>query len=52
MIGKKLLQAGLWAAVTGAGLLASGGAASAAGVDMYDGQWHYSLTPLLSGERR
>lgn len=45
MIQKKVLQAGLWAAVTGAGILASGGAALAAGVDMYDGQWHYSLTP-------
>ena len=40
---KKILPAGSWALVTG--ILASGGAASAAGVDMYDGQWHYSLTP-------
>ena len=31
--------------VAGAGLLVSGGAASAAGVDLYDGEWHYSLTP-------
>ena len=45
MIQKKVLQAGLWAAVAGAGLLGSVGAASGAGVDMYDGQWHYSLTP-------
>jgi hypothetical protein len=45
MIRKKILQAGLGAALATAGLLASGGAASAAGVDMYDGQWHYSLTP-------
>ncbi len=45
MIRKKRLQAGFWALAAGAGLLASGGAASAAGVDMYDGQWHYSLTP-------
>ena len=43
MLRKKLLKAGSWALVTG--ILASGGAASAAGVDMYDGQWHYSLTP-------
>ena len=33
------------AVVAGAGILASGGAASGAGVDLYDGQWHYSLTP-------
>ena len=45
MIRKKVMQAGLCAMVTGAGILASGGAATAAGVDMYDGQWHYSLTP-------
>ena len=45
MIRKKILQAGLGAALATAGLLASGGVASAAGVDMYDGQWHYSLTP-------
>ena len=45
MIQKKALQTGLWAMVTGAGLLASSGAALAAGVDRYDGQWHYSLTP-------
>ena len=45
MIQKKVLKAGLWVAITGASVLASGGAASAAGVDMYDGQWHYSLTP-------
>ena len=45
MIRKKVLQAGFWALVTGAGVLASGGAASAADVDMYDGQWRYSLTP-------
>ena len=45
MIRKKRLQAGLWAAVAGAGVLASTGVASGAGVDMYDGQWHYSLTP-------
>ena len=43
MLRKKLLKTGSWALVTG--ILASGGAASAAGVDMYDGQWHYSLTP-------
>ena len=43
MLRKKILKAGSWALVTG--ILASGGAASAAGVDMYDGQWHYSLTP-------
>mgnify|MGYP000921001570 FL=1 len=45
MLQKKLLQGGFWAAVAGAGMLVSGGLASAAGVDMYDGQWHYSLTP-------
>ncbi|MBP2671986.1 MAG: hypothetical protein H6Q85_2052 [candidate division NC10 bacterium] len=45
MIRKKILQAGLGVALATAGLLASGGAASAAGVDRYDGQWHYSLTP-------
>ena len=45
MLRKKILQAGFWAMVTGAGLLASSGAASGAGVDRYDGQWHYSLTP-------
>lgn len=45
MIRKKMLRAGLWAAIGGAGILASSGAASAADVDMYDGQWHYSLTP-------
>jgi hypothetical protein len=45
MIQKKVLKAGLWAAMTGASVLASGGVASAAGVDRYDGQWHYSLTP-------
>jgi hypothetical protein len=45
MIQKKALQAGFWAVATGAGLLASGGVASGAGVDLYDGQWHYSLTP-------
>ena len=45
MIQKKIFLAGLWALVASAGLLASGGAASAAGVDMYDGEWHYSLTP-------
>lgn len=45
MLRKLVLPAGLWAAITGAALLTSGGAASAAGVDMYDGQWHYSLTP-------
>ncbi|MDG4560080.1 MAG: hypothetical protein P9E88_02190 [Candidatus Competibacter sp.] len=43
MLRKKILKAGSWVLVTG--ILASGGAASAAGVDMYDGQWHYSLTP-------
>ncbi len=43
MLRKKILKAGSWALVTG--ILASGGAASAAGVDMHDGQWHYSLTP-------
>lgn len=43
MLLKKVLKTGPWALVTG--ILASGGAASAAGVDMYDGQWHYSLTP-------
>ena len=43
MLRKKLLKTGSWALVTG--ILASGGAASAAGVDMHDGQWHYSLTP-------
>ena len=45
MIRKKILQAGLGAALATAGLLASGGVASGAGVDMYDGQWRYSLTP-------
>jgi hypothetical protein len=45
MIRKKVLQAGFWATVTAASILASGGVASGAGVDMYDGQWHYSLTP-------
>ncbi len=45
MIRKKVLQAGLGAALATAGLLALGGVASGAGVDMYDGQWHYSLTP-------
>ena len=45
MIRKKVLQARFWALVTGVGLLASGGVATATGVDMYDGQWHYSLTP-------
>jgi hypothetical protein len=45
MIRKKRLQAGLWAAVAGAGVMASTGAASAADVDMYDGQWRYSITP-------
>ncbi len=44
MLRNKVLRAGFWALVTGTGILASGGAASA-GVDMYDGQWHYSLTP-------
>ncbi|MDG4549189.1 MAG: hypothetical protein P9F19_06900 [Candidatus Contendobacter sp.] len=43
MIRKKLLRAGPWVMVIG--VLASAGAASAAGVDMYDGEWHYSLTP-------
>ena len=43
MLRKMILKAGSWALVTG--ILASGGAASAAGVDMHDGQWHYSLTP-------
>jgi hypothetical protein len=43
MLRNKVLRVGSWALVTG--ILASGGAASAAGVDMYDGQWHYSLTP-------
>ena len=42
MIRKKRLQARLWAMVTGAGLLAAG---SASAGDLYDGQWHYSLTP-------
>ena len=45
MIQKKIFLSGLWALVASAGLLASGGAASAAGVDMYDGEWHYSFTP-------
>ena len=45
MIWKKALPAGFWALAAGAGLLASGAAASGAGVDMYDGQWRYSLTP-------
>ncbi len=45
MIRKKVLQRELWALAVGAGVLASGSVASAAGVDMYDGQWHYSLTP-------
>jgi hypothetical protein len=45
MIRKKSLQAGLGAALATAGLLASGGAASGAGVDLYDGQWRYSITP-------
>jgi hypothetical protein len=30
---------------TGASILASSGTTSDAGVDMYNGQWHYSLTP-------
>jgi hypothetical protein len=38
------LPAGFWALVA-AGLLAAVGTAVGAGVDMYDGQWHYSLTP-------
>ena len=45
MIGKKRLLTGLWAAVASTGFLVSTGPASAAGVDMYDGEWHYSLTP-------
>lgn len=45
MIRKQLLSAGLWALAASAGLLASGGVASGAGVDMYDGEWRYSLTP-------
>ena len=45
MIRKKVLPAGFWALAAGAGLLASVGAASGAGVDLYDGQWRYSLTP-------
>lgn len=45
MMRKKVLQAGFWAVITGASVLASGSAASAAGVDMHDGEWHYSLTP-------
>lgn len=45
MIRKQVLQAGLRAAGAGAGLLAAVGTAAGAGVDMYDGQWHYSLTP-------
>ena len=45
MFHKKSLKTGRWALIAGASLLVSGGAASAAGVDMYDGQWHYSLTP-------
>ena len=45
LIRKKRLQAGFWALVTSVGFFAAGGAASAAGVDRYDGQWHYSLTP-------
>jgi hypothetical protein len=44
VIQKKALQAGLSAIIASA-LLAASGAASAAGVDLYDGQWHYSLTP-------
>ena len=43
MIGKQVLHARLWALITSVGLLASGSAS--AGVDMYNGQWHYSLTP-------
>ena len=31
--------------VAGAGFLAAGDAAAGAGVDLYDGQWRYSLTP-------
>ena len=45
MIQKKILSAGFWALAAGAGLLASGGAASGAGMNLYDGQWHYSFTP-------
>jgi hypothetical protein len=45
MTRKKALKAGLWAVIASGGLLASGGAALATGVDMYDGEWHYSLTP-------
>ena len=45
MIWKTVLQARFWAAVIGVSALTSGGAAWCAGVDMYDGEWHYSLTP-------
>ena len=45
MIQKQVLSAGLWALAASVGLLASSGMASGAGVDMYNGQWHYSLTP-------
>lgn len=45
MIQKKILSAGLRALAAGAGLLASSGMASGAGINMYDGEWHYSLTP-------
>jgi hypothetical protein len=39
------LSAGFWALAASASLLASSGMASGAGMDMYDGEWHYSLTP-------
>lgn len=45
MIRKKITQAGLWAVVAGTGILSPVSPVSAAGVDRYDGQWHYSLTP-------
>ena len=45
MLRKKILPASFWALAAGAGLLASSGAASGTGVDLYDGPWHYSLTP-------
>ncbi len=45
MIRKKVLRRGLWALAAVTSVLASGSAASGAGVDMYDGQWRYSFTP-------
>ena len=40
---QKVLKAAQWTML--AATLASGGPALGAGVDQYDGEWHYSLTP-------